>query len=80
MINLNFYDPNQNTINPPDNISIYMHIEWDYNGSTIKPGEIIQVTLTLRTEYDQNFALFIMENDIKTFSLDILIHSKEHIY
>jgi hypothetical protein len=79
MINLKFYDQNQNIINPPDNISIYMHPEWDYKGSTVTPGETIQVTLTLRTEYNQNFALFIIENDIKTFSLDLLIHSKEHL-
>ena len=77
--NLTFYNTNEVAIHPPNNISIYMNLSWDYNGSVVKPGGVIQVTLTLSADYSPDFISYLIENDIRRFSLDILISVIEYI-
>lgn len=77
--NLTLYNTNQIAIKPAENISTHMHLNWNYNGSTLESGDVIQVTLTLRTDYSRDFASFLIENDIKRFSLDILIRTREYV-
>lgn len=58
----------------PTNLSNYMNLTWNYNGATIRPNEIIQVTLTLSTPFIQ----YLITNDVKQFSFDIIISTKEY--
>jgi len=76
--NLKFYDINEVALQPPTNISDYMDLAWNYNGSTLGPGDDIQVTLTLSADYSQNFIDYLIKYDVRSFSLDILIHTTEY--
>jgi len=71
--NLKFYDTSEVAIQPYNNISTYMNLSWDYNGSIVEPGDVIQVTLTLSAYYSKDFANYLIEKDIKSFSFDIHI-------
>ena len=66
---LNLYTTNWN----PTNISHYMSLSWSYNGTPLNPGEIIQVTLTLSASSSDSFVHYLVDNDVKDFSLDIVI-------
>ena len=57
----------------PANISDYMNLSWDYNGTTIRPSEIIQVTLTLSASPSNSFIQYLIANDVKNFNFDIVI-------
>ncbi len=57
----------------PANLSRYMNLTWNYNGATIRPDEIIQVTLTLSTSSSPDFIGYIILNDVKRFDFDIII-------
>ena len=76
--NWTFYNTNQIAIQPPTTISSYMDLSWNYNGSMVNPNEVIQVTLTVSTDYSQDFANYLIENNIKRFSVDILIRTTEY--
>lgn len=76
--NLTFYDTSDIAIYPPTAISIYMDLSWNYNGSIVPPGGVIQVTLTLSTDYSHDFVIYIIENNVKRFNLDILIRTIEY--
>ena len=56
----------------PVEISDYITISWDYNGTLIKPGEIIPVTMTLSASSSDAFINYLVENEIKRF--DVVIH------
>ncbi len=62
----------------PSNLSDYMNLSWNYNGTTVHPGEIIQVTLTLSAPYSSDFILYLITNNVKEFNLDICIHTSEY--
>jgi len=66
-INLNATDWN------PDNLSEYMNLSWDYNGTPLNPGEIIQVTLTLSVTYSPSFVSYLIAEDVQNFNFDIHI-------
>jgi hypothetical protein len=77
--NLTFYKTNEDPIHDiPTSISTYMNLTWNYNGSKVNRGEFIPVTLTLKANYSMDFILYLIENDVKSFSLDILISTTEH--
>lgn len=61
----------------PANISDYMTLSWDYNGTQLNPSEIIQVTLTLSPSFSNSFVRYLIANDVKNFSLDIHIVASE---
>jgi len=71
---------NLNTTNwNPTNLSNYMNLTWNYNGTTIHPSEIIQVTLTLSASSSFNFINYLITNNIKQFNFDIIISTSEYI-
>lgn len=78
IVDLRFYNTNQTLTKPPATISDHMNLTWNYNGSLINPGDSIQVTLILSAEYSTDFVHYLIENDIKRFSLDILISTDNH--
>lgn len=57
----------------PANISDYMNLSWSYNGTPLKPGEIIQVTLILSASSSDSFIHYLIANDVKEFNFDIII-------
>ena len=56
----------------PLEISDYLTISWDYNGTFINPGEIIPVTMTLSASSSDAFIDYLVENEITRF--DVVIH------
>ena len=71
---------NLNTTNwNPANISEYMNLSWNYNGTILPRGGIIQVTLTLTASSSNTFRLYLMTNDVKEFDFDIIISTSEPI-
>jgi len=57
----------------PANVSEYMTLSWDYNGTPLNPGEIIQVTLTLSISYSPSFVSYLIADDVQNFNFDIHI-------
>lgn len=76
--NLIFYDTNEVAIEPPANILICMSLSWNYNGSIVNRGNVIPITLTLSANYSTDFILYLIENNIESFSLDIIISATEY--
>jgi hypothetical protein len=56
----------------PVEISDYLTISWDYNGTILNPGEIIPVTMTLSASSSEDFINYLVENEITGF--DVAIH------
>jgi len=56
----------------PVEISDYITISWDYNGTHLDPGEIIPVTMTLAASSSNDFINYLVENEINRF--DVTIH------
>lgn len=77
--NLTFYDINEIAINPSGNILDYMNLTWDYHGHIIKPEEAIPVILTLSSTYSIEFISFLIENNVRNFTLDIHISTEEYL-
>jgi len=63
----------------PTNISEYMNLSWNYNRAILHLGETIQVTLTLTTSSSNEFIFYLINNDVKEFSFDIIISTSEQI-
>jgi len=62
----------------PTNLTDYMNLTWNYNETTIHPDEIIQVTLTLSASSSYSFIMYLITNDVKQFSFDIIIRTSEY--
>ena len=56
----------------PVEISDYLTISWDYNGTILNPGEIIPVTMTLSASSSDAFIDYLVENETTRF--DVVIH------
>jgi len=61
----------------PGNISKYMILSWSYNGTPVEPGEVIQVTITLSAPPSKPFIEYMLVNDVKEFTFDIVIRATE---
>jgi hypothetical protein len=73
---------NLNTTNwSPANVSNYMNLSWNYNEKPIKhaPPEVIQVTLTLSASSSYFFSEYLVTNNVKEFSFDIIIYASEEV-
>jgi hypothetical protein len=57
----------------PANISDYLDLSWNYTGETLSPQQTIWVMLTLSASPKRSFASFITNNNVTTFSFDIII-------
>ena len=75
--NLTFYDAEAVAIQPPTNMSDYMTLSWNYDGSVLAAGDDIQTTLTLSIEDDLTFILYLVENAVDGFNFDVIIHATE---
>ena len=56
----------------PVEISDYLTISWDHNGTLIDPSEIILVTIILSVSSSDAFINYLVENEINRF--DVVIH------
>ena len=76
--NWTFRDSNNRTVAGPSDSSPYMNLTWNYNETTVRPDEIVQVTLTLSVDDSSDFIEFLIAKDVKAFSLDIIISTSEY--
>lgn len=75
--NWTFNNSDGNIASEPTDSTPFMNLTWNYNGTSIDLNETIQVTLTLSTSSSPEFTQYLITNDIKTFSFDILIQASE---
>lgn len=61
----------------PTNISKYMNLSWDYNGTPINHSESIRVTMILSALPSDRFREYIISYNVKEFSFDIIIQALE---
>jgi hypothetical protein len=57
----------------PANVSEYLNLSWNYDGTPLNPAETIQVTLFLSTSGDKSFTRYLITNEVTDFSIDIHI-------
>jgi len=57
----------------PSSSSSYMNLTWDYDNATLGTGETVTVTMTLSVEDSLSFRTFLVDNDVREFSVDIII-------
>lgn len=75
--NWTFQDPNNAIISGPNDSTPYINLTWNYNNATIKPGETVQVTLTLSIDNSFDFIRFLINNNVRNYSFDITIRTLE---
>jgi hypothetical protein len=69
---------NLNTTNwNPANVSNYMNLSWNYNGTPISPRKVVQVTLSLSASSSYSFIDYLIANNVKEFSFNIIIYASE---
>lgn len=61
----------------PSKISNYLDLSWDYDGALLDPGEIIPVTLFLSASPSKNFMYYLVDSNVKTFSINIHLVAEE---
>lgn len=67
---------NMAVLGPVDRTN-YMNLTWNYNNATIDSGQALQVILTLSTDRSDEFVWFLVNNNVKAFSFDIMISARE---
>jgi hypothetical protein len=55
----------------------YINLTWNYNNQTLNPNETIRTTLTLTTDNSSSFIMFLINNNIKQVTMDIIIQTNE---
>lgn len=61
----------------PANASKYMNLSWNYNGTPISPHEVVRVMLSLSASSSYSFIEYLIANNVKEFSFDIIIYPSE---
>jgi hypothetical protein len=61
----------------PANISEYLNLSWNYDGTSLNPDEVIQVILFLSASDDKSFSRYLIDNDVTDFNIDIHIVASE---
>lgn len=56
----------------PEDISDYVTISWDYDGTVLSPNEVIPVTMTLSASSTDDFIDYLIENEVTRF--DVAVH------
>lgn len=75
--NWTFWNSGNEIAAGPSNSTPYLYLTWDYDNSTLQPGEIIQITLTLHARSSSEFIEFLVAKDVKAFSFDIQISTSQ---
>lgn len=55
----------------------YLNLTWNYNNQTLNPNQTIQTTLTLTANSSYDFITFLINNNIKQVTMDIIIQANE---
>jgi hypothetical protein len=76
--NWTFRNSKSTVVLGPVNSTDYLNLTWSYDNTTIDPGQVAQVTLTLSTDKSDNFVWFLVSNDVKEFNFDIVIIASEY--
>lgn len=76
--NWTFWKSSSDIAAGPMSTTPYMNLTWNYDNTIVKPGEVLQVTLTLSVDGSSDFVEFLIANDVRTFSLDIVISTSEY--
>ena len=66
----------QNQSAPPPTVND-ITLTWTINNTSLAPNQEINVTLTLAVKYDQTFVDYLINNNITTFSFDIIIQPSQ---
>jgi hypothetical protein len=66
----------QNQSAPPPTMND-ITLSWTIGNMSLAPNQEINVTLTLTVKYDQTFVDYLINNDITTFSFDIIIQPSQ---
>jgi hypothetical protein len=61
----------------PNQTTSYLSLTWNYNGTTVNPGQIIPVTLTRYITDAPTFAHLLITNNITGFSFDMTISAQQ---
>ncbi len=61
----------------PANVSEYLNLSWNYDGTPLNPSEVIQVTLFLSASDDKSFSRYLINNYVTYFNIDIHIVASE---
>ena len=61
----------------PTGIMDYMNLTWDYNNTLVQPLQVIKVTLTLWFSSSSSFKNYLISNNVKEFSFDIIVNVSE---
>jgi len=77
--NWTFRSSNGTIVSGPTSSTNYMNLTWNYNNTTVDPGQTVQVTLTLSIDNSDNFIWFLIKNNVKQFSFDIIISTSEYV-
>ncbi|MCW4016736.1 MAG: hypothetical protein NWF06_10235 [Candidatus Bathyarchaeota archaeon] len=64
-LNLNLTD-----WSPPE-ISEYITITWDYNGTTLKPNDVIPIAITISVSSSDGFINYLVHNQVTQFNVDL---------
>jgi hypothetical protein len=62
----------------PHEIGAFLILNWDYNGLPINPNEEILLTLTLSSPLSEDFANYLISNNVSTFGF--IIHVTSTMY
>ena len=57
----------------PSGIGSYLSVSWDYNGSQLEPNQTILLTITLTSPLSEDFANYLISNNVTTFSFSLYI-------
>jgi hypothetical protein len=75
--NWTFINTNNTIAAGPTENTPYISLTWNYNYQTLSPNETIQTTLTLTTDNSFKFITFLINNNIKQVTMDIIIQTNE---
>ena len=69
---------NLNTTNwNPADISDYINLSWNYNGTPVTPHQVVRVTLTLSASSSYSFINYLVANNVNEFGFDMTIYASE---
>jgi len=74
--NWTYFNAEGEVVVDPD--SDYINLTWNYNETVVHSNETVPVTLTLSVSDSQDFISYILAYNVRTFNLDIRIHSSEY--